>query len=439
MVGVRVLSKTLPPLLVFSLGLSLWVDRVPLALGAYVAPLSVFVAPVLLSFLLPRLFRTRVGLPLTLVIALALWLTVWGAFRLIWDDYAYLLPPWETRFEAYIRQVVTLWSGVLLFLVTVALAASPRDLQTLIWGASWGGMVASGIGLLQQLGVSLEETVRGLLGLPVFPGRATGLAAEPAHFATMLVLFGIPFALLFALQKHGFHRIWGFSLLFLYGINLVFSQSLVGFVLLTVFISAFVIFSLFAQGGGRRGVLAFGLLIGLLVLGFLFKQIPYSRAHLESLLKGEPTVSFYDRFWGLVGGLSAWISDPQALLGYGLGGHGYRLEEILPKDVAQEILQVKDDRFPALNSFFGRILADGGVVASGLLGCLVLYGLVRGYRLIRSPRGYGAASLVFLPAWTATLAAVAVGGQGSLAAPFFWFWLALLSSWKGREDRACES
>ncbi len=430
MAGVGVLSKTPPHLvLVFVFGFALWVDRIPFIAGAYVAPLSVFVASLLLPFLLPRLFRARVGLPLVLVIALVFWLTGWGAFCLIRDGYTLPFLPWIARLEAYARQVVTLWSGLLLFLVTATLVASPRDLQMLLWGASWGGVISSGIGLLQWLGVPLEEKVRSFLGFPVFPGRIAGLAAEPAHFATLLVLFGVPLASLYVLQKHRFRRLWGFGLLFVYGLNLFLSQSLVGIVLLAVFIAAFVMFSLLVRGMKRGRVLAFVLLIGLLVAGLLFKQIPYARAQLESLLKGEPTVSFYDRFWGFAGAPRAWISDTQALFGYGLGGHGYRLEEILPEEVVQGILQVKDDKFPALNSFFGRILVDGGVVAAGLLSFVVLYGLVRGYSLTK---GYGLAAFIFLPTWIATLAAVAVGGQGSLAAPPFWFWLALLSAWKGR-------
>src|SRR5690606_16682873 len=136
----------------------------------------------------------------------------------------------------------------------------------------------------------------------VFPGRAAGLAAEPAHFATFLVLFGVPLALLGALKKDRFHRIWGLGLLFVYGLNLFFSQSLVGFALLAVFVSAFVTLSLFIRGMNRSGILVFGLLIGLLVSGWLFEQISYARTQLESLLKGEPTVSFHDRFWGLAGG-----------------------------------------------------------------------------------------------------------------------------------------
>lgn len=430
MAGAGALAKP-PSSLIFFLGFALWVDRVPWVPSAYVAPLSVFVASALLPFLLPRLFRIQVGLPSTIAMTLALWLTSWGAFLLIRDGYALSFLPWEVRLEAYTRQVITLWSGLMLFFVVATLVPSPRERQTLLWGASWGGAISAGIGLLQRLGVPLEEKVRGLLGLPVFPGRAAGLAAEPAHFATFLVLFGVPLALLGALKKDRFHRIWGLGLLFVYGLNLFFSQSLVGFALLAVFVSAFVSLSLFIRGMNRSGILVFGLLIGLLVSGWLFEQISYARTQLESLLKGEPTVSFHDRFWGLAGGLNAWISDSQALFGYGLGGHGYRLEKILPKKVAQEVLQVKDEKFPALNSFFGRILADGGIVAAGLLSCLALYGLVRGYNLTKT-KEHGIASLVFLPAWIATLAAVAVGGQGSLAAPSFWFWLALLSSWKER-------
>jgi len=418
------IPKVLRPL-AFFLGFSLWVDRTPGIPGAYVAPLSVLVASFSLPLLLPWLLRLKLRLDLVLALLLGLWLAAGGALGVIWDGYANPFLPLEVRLAAYVRQLLPLAGGLLLFLTVRTWFAPSGASRAFLLGVLAGGLLSVGIGLLQQAGFPLEERFREFLGFPFFPGRTAGLAAEPAHFATLLVLLGIPVGLILAFQERGFNRFLGILFLLLCGPALFFSKSTVGLFLLGFFVLGFIVASLLL--GGRWASLSMFLTISLLALGVFLLREAYPRAQLEALLSGEPTVSFYDRFFGLLGGFYAWFNEPRALLGYGLGGHGYRLEVILPQEVALQVLEVKDESFPALNSLMGRVAADGGMVGFALLFALVIYGFRQAGLLAAH---FGPVGLILFSAWSATVAAVALGGQGSLAAPPFWFWLAVLSAWR---------
>ncbi|MBT9258244.1 MAG: hypothetical protein KM310_00600 [Clostridiales bacterium] len=397
--------------LAFILGLSLWVDRAPFFPGAYVAPLSVVIAGLAL---IPITLIKRINIPLPLVpMLLAFWLTSLGVLSLTWEPY-YGIHVSE-RFASFSRQLIALWGGIALMNVVAVLSSSELTRRSLALGVMAGGIVSSIGGLFPR--------VRGLFGLSNFPDRASGFATEPAHFATMLVIFGLPFAAAL-LGGARWAKLMGLVGLLIYTLGIALSQSAVGFFLTTVWMVVYLFAGLSKFiGHSNKTSPAASRLFLLALLPIIFSAIlawrkpEYTITQLGAVLGGQATVSFWDRVGGFIGGFIFWLHDPLSLLGYGLGGHGYRIAELLPQELANHILSVKSKAFPALNSLVGRAMSDGGVIAFLLLIVIFLQGIVKAQK----------AGGPFVATWITVFFAVTIGGQGSWSSPILWFWFAFLT------------
>jgi len=408
--------------------LSLSIDRIPLfgdAIPVQILPLSAVISLALLPWIRLRLRYSPLLGP---VLCFAGYALVHSVVALFVD--IVLLRQEEVRIFAWFRQVVGLVMGVALFIVlktglvylksrdvvrvvTIGIAPSLLlSIANLVWGYL-GSEKAGAVVMAARL----------LFGLKSWPTRVSGFSLEPSYFSIYLALIGIPFGLL-GFVKSTRKSIW-FGFLALVFIAILATLSLTGW-----FVALVVLVTWMFVGPSRKHIMTISFFLGICSAVALGGKLAssYAGSQLRAFLTGEWTVSIIDRFYSAFGPFIKFGSSYVAL-GYGLGGTSAHFEQIVPEFVQEGIASVRWELLPNLNSLMGRILAETGVIGLFLF-ARVLWQAFRVWVAIRSTlRGddnWKFLTLAAGPVMVATLVSTTIGGQGSFALPYLWFWLAVL-------------
>jgi len=405
--------------------LALPIERVPLLAQAQSIPLTSVLAALVLPFTLRRLEVS----PLLKVVGLFVAFVLVHSVVALYVD-VYILGAPEIRVVAWARQVIALGLGLSVFLVLrhALMRASDRFVVRAVIGGALLALVVALANVVWGVADSAFARdfvvgIRTTLGMPSWAGRASGLSLEPAHFAFYLAVIAVPIAIAaFDVTRR---RLALLVFLALTAISFVFTVSVSGLTVLLGLVMAGVLF------GPKRGGFLFSILcvIGLVVCLFLLVPHNYATMQIQRLVSGDFSVSFVDRLFSTVGPVMRSVSS-YTVFGYGLGGTATHFSEVVPASAQAAIAGVRWATMPNLANMVGRIIAETGL--AGL--CLFVVIFIVGYREVRSVSEWLAASStssllgVSRLALAAILVGATIGGQGSFALPYLWFWLAVIDS-----------
>ncbi len=406
--------------LILLLGLS--IDHLPLPV-AQITPLASLVASLLIVPLLLRLGKIHITPLLATLFLFWAWATLHSLLTLTFDLATGTNP--HLRLTSWIRQVLGLLAGISLFLVLrwAFLGVSDRWIvHTTLVGAAVPILIS-----LLQIGGDLGDIAplrqivsyaRSLFGLEVIPNRVSGLSTEPANFGFYLASIVLPVLVGgWPLMGKAMRTIWGIGTVIALLATVSFSAYLAAAILLAATI------------GVSRKRIPKGWIVPLGVaaaLAVAFFPLDYARRQLQALASGEWSVSILDRVYGGIGPFLQ-IRSSRVLLGYGLGGSSVHFEEVVPPFVQEEIRSVKWEDLPGLNSLIGRIFAETGLVGFTLFLAVIFTAIREALAAKKGSREAGPIAMA-VPALATLFTGLFVGGQGSYASPYLWWWLALIES-----------
>ena len=429
---IKLIAVTLPPfalrpfaIVSFLLLFALPVDSLPLPIRAQVIPLTSLFAMLFLPFIIGRIHIT----PLFKMVILFSTFVLLHSVIALFIDYI-ILDRGEVRIFAWFRQVVALIAGLSVFFVLRRTLVHVSD-RFVIYAVVAGALPALAVALLNilwGLGVSsLAGQIVTLIRTTLIPlgwtgpDRASGLSLEPSSFAVYLLV--VIFPILVMLSNTGSWRI-AVSIFAVVLASLGWTFSVTGFAILLMML----LIGIFL--GPRRVMFTLVMVLVAIMLTLFIHLFPqnYAVYQIDSLLKGQYTVSFVDRFYSTIGPFLSVFSS-YSIIGYGLGGTVSHITEILPENITAAIMSARWENMPMLGTLIGRIFVETGFIGLSLFSLVVLAGLweIRAILqreqncskkfFIRSAR---LALLATLMAYFITL--------GSFAFPYLWFWLAVIDS-----------
>ena len=453
---------------------------VKLTPSSTVAPLApIFLAVLGLVWLLPRLLR---GGSLPAESKPLLWFVL--AAVVAWAVAFFSdVPVFRERSNLTegVKAFLTLGAGLMAYFVPAAwLSADRKHLQRTLVLINLAGVILIAWSLVQAYYVifnhgdypfileEFQQKFSSRVGDPLIKSRVTGFAYEPSWLAHQLNLVFLPVWLAATLRGYSaLPKLWKISLenvLLLGGIfTLYISASRIGWLafLLVVALQALVwnlylarcIQELFTARIHFRPawekITQAAIPAGLLVcLGLIYIALGYGmlrlgarfEPRLAKLMQRNPfaapsfyrftnELAFAERtvYWGA--GLEIFSDHP--LLGVGLGNAGFYFPEKMPA-FGWELVEINNtfyrwSELPNIKSLWVRIPAETGLVGFGLF-LAWLYLLWHSTRLGRSYTD----PLLRTLAWAGTFAWIAFLIEGfsmdSLALPYFWFAMALMSA-----------
>jgi len=411
------------------------IDHLPIPVQAQIIPLTSVLSLVFLPFVL------KWRIPITPLLRIV---TLFIGFVLLHSLVALLVDVFngagQIRVIAWGRQVIALCLGISVFLVLRETLKNVSD-RFIIQAMAIGALLPLALALFNMLwgftgsapAGAIVVHMRSALGLSLWPHRTAGLSMEPAHFAFYLVIVAIP-AFFMGLVTSKRKLLW-FMLLAVSLVAFAGTFSTTGGIELLGLLLAGALVS-----SKRYCLLNLIILILLLIVGVLVTHLfptNYAVVQLRHLLSGNWTVSAIDRFYSTFGPFMRAFSS-YTLLGYGLGGTSTHFRELMPESVQASVASVHWATMPNLGSLIGRILAESGLVG------LFLFSMIF-YAALKEMKALTGSLLahVALPVIIAFLVGATVGGHGSFALPYLWFWLAVIDSryvnQKARRDNGYQS
>lgn len=339
----------------------------------------------------------------------------------------------EVRVWSWLRQLVSLYMGFATFL-TFRIGLGLLDARLVVTFIALGVALGQSVGVLNLLwgyaGIhsagEIVSGVRALLGLRAWSTRLSGLSLEPSYFGMYLAIMGLP-VILSAQRWTSRKRALTWSLLMMLTLlEILATQSTTSYLITLTLLLLW----LFQQPVDRRSAVIWLMSIVALGVGALSFTYSYVTSQFNSFITGRWSVSIVDRIYSTVGPLMA-LDSPRVLLGAGLGGSPFYFEEIMPEHIRAAVTSVRWEAFRSPNSLVGRIVAELGLIGLVLFLHLI-WQAFRAWMIIRrmrgKPDGWISLGMVGGIALVATLLATSLGGLGSFAHPYFWFWIALLDT-----------
>lgn len=412
-------------LISFLLLFFLSIEHFPIPIQAQIIPLTSILAVLFLPFTVTNIRIT----PLFRVVVLFVIFTLLHSIVALFIDVIFS-GEGEVRIFAWVRQVIALVIGLSVFLVLRRTLVYVSD-RFLSYAVIAGALPALTVALLNLFWGLTDNTfagtivtnARAALGLGSWPQRASGLSLEPAHFAFYLVIIVIPITLFIIIISR--RRLLWLILLILSLIAFIWTVSTSGLIILLCLMLAGILL------GPRRDLFIIALFCILMsVIGYvnLFPN-SYAVIQIKHLLTGNWTVSAIDRFYSTFGPFINALSS-YTLIGYGLGGTSTHFSEIIPTSVQSVIASVRWEEMPNLGNLIGRILAETGLIGLCLFIIMVFIGFQELNSLCKS--SISGSEIIFLKvarlAIISFLVGATVGGHGSFALPYLWFWLAVIDS-----------
>jgi len=410
----------------FLLLFALSFESVPLPVQAQIIPLTSILALLFLPFTITRIRATSLLKVVVLFVAFVLLHSVVALFVGV-----AVLGVGEILVTAWARQVIALIVGLSVFLVLRKTLVAVSD-RFIIYAVIAGALPALAVALFNVLWGLTGSALAGHIVTQIrttliplgftHPSRASGLSLEPSSFALYLALIAIPVCFVALMTSK--HRLRWIALLGLILIVFAWTVSITGFMLLSAFTIAGLLF------GPRRRIFAIAaVIIFLSVSGFsiLFPD-NYAIFQMRSLLSGEWTISIINRFYSTLGPFINAFSS-YTLIGYGLGGTSVHFSEIIPAVAQEHIAAVTWEGMPNLHTLIGRIFAESGLVGLGLFAAIIILSLKKlqyAQRAIPDQM-----TKLFLQSARLALFGLLVGmtlSYGSFALPYLWFWLAFIDS-----------
>lgn len=414
--------KVVGGLLLFTLSM----EALPIPITASALPattiIGVALAPIFFSLWHPKIHFTALGRTILLFASYLLLISILGLAIDMQGGTE------SARAIAAIRQFVALVAGVTLFLVARTSLRHISD-EVIIKCVLIGALPSMVVALLTGLGVFVgidmadvvAEMIRTAFGLRVH-NRAAGLMLEPSHYGYFISVAILP--MIIAGYKSHINR----RFLRMFGMLAVVTFVMAGSVTAGVVLGSLIVGSVI-WGPNRKmaGFAAVGL--GLAVVVFVL-TVPgsYPVRQLMNLISGRWSLSITTRFYSTVGPITAFFSDPRAIIGYGLGATATHLFDIVPQtEAAQDIQSVTYATMPNLKSMLGRVLGEGGLLG-GFLFVLVFRTALNQCRMSHKELKISCPLLSVSPMVLMALGAGAAVSFGSFALPFLWFWLAIIDS-----------
>ncbi|MBL0176435.1 MAG: hypothetical protein IPP94_14420 [Ignavibacteria bacterium] len=338
--------------------LTLQFQTLPFNVNVQLLPLTTALALLFFPFIVRDIPRS----PLLSVIGLFTGYAVLHSMLALGVDM--MANPGDIRFYAWFRQLVAVLAGVVTYLVlrSCMLAVEDRDvIRYMILGAI-PSLLLAGLNIVWgTLGLGwageIVKTVRSVVSPEGFtsPMRATGFATEPASLATSLVTVLLPVFL----YELGTRRP-SMGMLFVLVLSLLafsWAFSLTGVLLLLLVLISGVIL------GPSRKMLSILMVsfVALSVAGIVLSPGNQIMRHLTVLSAGGENISFTDRYYSAFGPFLS-IFTSWSSVGYGLGGVATHFTDVIPPDVALEIVWAKQEGLPSLTSIFGRVFAETGII-----------------------------------------------------------------------------
>jgi len=405
------------------------IDHLPLPIQAQIIPLSSILSMIFLLLLLILGKRIPVTPLLRIVMLFIGFVLLHSVVALLVDVFVFN-GAGQIRVIAWGRQVIALGLGVSVFLVLRKTLKNVSD-RFMIQAMVIGALLPLALALLNILwgftGSTLASAIvihiRSALGLSSWPHRTTGLSMEPSHFAFYLVIVAIP-ALFMGLVTSKRKLLW-FMLLAGSLVAFVGTFSATGLIELLSLLLTWLLLSNRKYHFFNLILVALLLMIGVFAIYLLPNN--YAVMQLEHVFSGNWTVSAIDRFYGAFGPFMRVFSS-YTLLGYGLGGTSIHFHELMPENVQAIAASVHWETMPNLNSLIGRILAESGLLGL-LLFSTIFYASFKEVKiLIRNSKTGSVLAHMALPVLITFLVGATVGGHGSFALPYLWFWLAVIDS-----------
>ncbi|MEN3037653.1 MAG: hypothetical protein ABDI07_00615 [Candidatus Kryptonium sp.] len=249
--------------------------------------------------------------------------------------------------------------------------------------------------------------------------RSSGLSLEPSTYAGFLGLIVFPFG--FLLWRYS--KILSALIILLAIVSFIWTFSLSGFILVA-FMS---ILGLIFFAGKRKLFFTF-LLLTLIVFVIVVSVFSWSQVvrHLGSIFVGGANISLTDRLYSTVGPFMQSFSS-FVIVGYGIGGVGFHLDEILPKEAYFEIIRsgIRWKEFANLGTLVGRIYSEMGLIGLFLFS-MIFFMAFRQLNMIlknaKNEKTFYQTAFVILGGLFLTLAYL----FGSYHNPYIWFWLSII-------------
>jgi hypothetical protein len=412
----------------FLLLFALSFESVPLPIQAQIIPLTSILALLFLPFTITRIRVT----PLLKVVVLFAAFVLLHSVTALFVNMA-VLGIGEILVTAWARQVIALIAGLSVFLVLRKTLVSVSE-RFIIYAVIAGALPALAVALLNVLWGLTGSDVAGHIVTQIrttliplgftYPFRASGLSLEPSFFAIYLAIIVIPVCFVALIISK--YRLRWIALLGLILMAFVWTVSVTGFMVLSAFIIAGLLF------GPKRRIFAIATVIIFLSVGNYLILFPenYAVWQVRNLLSGEWNISIINRFYSTFGPFINAFSS-YTLIGYGLGGSSIYLSEIVPAVAYEYIAAITWEGMPGLQTLVGRIFAETGLVGLGLFAVFIIVTLKTLWHAQWVLPDQMSMSKPFLQTARLVVFSLLVAmtlSYGSFALPYLWFWLAFIDS-----------
>lgn len=403
--------------------LGLQYETIPLPIKAQIMPFTSVLALLFFIFTIDSFYKTPVFM------LFAVWF-IYGLFHstimLVIDLFRFNGEP--LRFFSWLRQLTTFIIAGITFWVfrylmryvdekflcySVVLLSIPSIIIGFI-NALWGLLNLSFLGEIVIFLRNLFAPYGYISKL-----RSSGLSLEPSTYAGFLGLIIFPFG--FLLWRY--NKILSSLIILLAVVSFIWTFSLSGFILVA-FMS---ILGLMFFAGKRKFFFIFLVLIVLLFI-IVISVFPWSQIvrHLGSIFVGGANISLTDRLYSTVGPFIQSFSS-LVIVGYGIGGVGFHLDEILPKEVYFEIVRsgIRWEEFANLGTLIGRIYSEMGLIGLFLFLMIFFIAFQQLNMILKNTKNQKAfyqTAFVILGGLLLTLAYL----FGSYHNPYIWFWLSII-------------
>lgn len=375
-----------------------------LASVAQTTPLCYFLCILLIPFSLKKIEFTPI---LKLLITYILYALLITLFYFAKEIFSNSLDVVSLRLVNFIRQIVALLLGLLLF-ITIRKVIQQIGIEVFLRYAIYSIIPISGYILI----VDIPEYI--LEGDSSY--RIMGYFSEPSHCSEFIVLivFGSMY-LYTGLEKKMLSNKKLFFFFIIGLLIIILSSSGTGLIRLILLIMGIVIFE---DSKKFKIIFLSAMTLVFIGIGYFFYASPES--YLTHLLVSisidkDQSASFVDRYYSFIGPISN-IFESKISIGYGLGGDSIYYKEFYPNQFIELIKLVKDGGFNIV-SFWGKILVYTGIAGMIIWGVIVF----KAFSIIKKIKPYYKIGAILF-----CIFIYGFVGSGAFLLVYIWFWLAVV-------------